>query len=82
MPARVGGRSRETAFQLPEPLPVSESNAIRFYDPKFAGRWPVSERQGEPLHERENGSFVVNSGPKNNDSGVFARQVGPDVGKI
>jgi hypothetical protein len=59
-----------------------ESYAIGFHDPKLTCRRSVSQDQGDPMHESENGEFVLPLRPKNNDPGVLCGRVCSDVGEI
>jgi hypothetical protein len=82
---QVGLRPRITPFPSIRPasaLSIPESYAIGFHDPKLTCRRSVSQDQSDPMHESENGVFVLPFRPKNNDPGVLCRRVCPDVGEI
>ena len=78
--ALVGRRSRH--MRPADSLSNPESYAIGFHDPKLTLRRPVSQDQGDPMHESEDGVFVLPLRPKNNDPCVLCRRVCPDVGEI
>ena len=63
-------------------LCIPESYSIRFNDPKLTGRFSVSQHQRDPVHESEDGVFILPHRPKDNDPCVLFRRVCPDVGEI
>ena len=77
-PVKPRSRHIRPAGSLSDP----ESYAIAFHDPKLTCRHAVSQDQGDPMHESEDGGFVLPLRPKNNDPGVVCRRVCPDVGEI
>jgi hypothetical protein len=70
------------ALGFADSLSNPESYAIGFHDPKLACRRSVSQGQDDPMHQSEDGVFVLPLRPDNNDPGVVCRRVCPDVGEI
>jgi hypothetical protein len=71
-----------TPIRCTDPLSNSESYAIGFHDPKLTCWRSVSQDQSDPMHESEDGVFVLPLRPKNHDPGVLWRRVCADVGEI
>jgi len=55
---------------------------IGFHDPELTCRRAVSQDQGDPMHESEDGVPVLPLRPKSNGPGVLCRRVCLNVGEI
>jgi len=63
-------------------LSHAEPNSIWFHDPELSRRCSVGQGKDEPLHQGQNGAFVLPLGPQDNNPCVLRRGIGPDVAEI